>query len=37
MNWELLINETMDWLTTEEDTEVVDFFEVDTENWMEVK
>lgn len=35
-DWELLITENMDWIKNEEDTEVVDFFEADTENWMEI-
>lgn len=37
MNWDL-VNETMDWLTTENATESeeIPFEEVDWENWMEV-
>lgn len=36
MNWEL-INETMDWLTTENATEneEIPFEEADFENWLE--
>lgn len=35
MNWEL-VNETMDWLTTENTTEETPWEEVDFENWLEV-
>lgn len=35
MNWSLA-NETMDWLTTENETEETPWEEVDFENWLEV-
>lgn len=35
MNWDL-VNESMDWITTNTSKEEIPFEEVDWENWLEV-
>ena len=35
MNWEM-VNETMDWLTTENNGEEIQFEGIDFDNWLEV-
>ena len=35
MNWEM-VNETMDWLTTENNGEEIPYEEIDFDNWLEV-
>lgn len=35
MNWEM-VNETMDWLTTENNEKEIPFEEIDFDNWLEV-
>lgn len=35
MNWEM-VNETMDWLATENNGEEIPFEEIDFDKWLEV-